>query len=216
MALIHLIWIMGSLSLPLHLEIQDKQKTLFISAIGNKKCRLRAGSYCSTGITYDFETGFMIPPILWSLTRTTCLFDLPRRQWRDSVTSVVFGGPPAHVYIGGSTTSTNFPTNSAYTGYYQRWSQGMLLFAEIDTALSGATSLVYCTYIGGNGDDIVNGIGLPHPAPFISPVLRRVPIFRRQRMFIRLLCRRPRCLLNQVASWRRQSFLFDLFGWQWE
>lgn len=57
------------------------------------------------------------------------------------------------VYITGNTGSTNFPTTvgafqSTYGGGYSD-----TFVAKINPAASGAASLIYSTYLGGNGDD---------------------------------------------------------------
>ncbi len=53
-------------------------------------------------------------------------------------------------YVTGWTASANFPIKSAYQG-----DQGGVdaFVAKIDTMQGGNTSLVYCTYLGGSGDD---------------------------------------------------------------
>jgi hypothetical protein len=62
-----------------------------------------------------------------------------------------------NVYVTGQTDSTNFPTLNQYQGYQA----GRDTFvARIDTTESGAASLIYSTYLGGNGDDEGQGIAV--------------------------------------------------------
>ena len=59
-----------------------------------------------------------------------------------------------NAYVAGYTSSTNFPVLSAY----QNGNRGMTdVFA---TKLSPAGSLIYSTYLGGNGDDRASGIAI--------------------------------------------------------
>ena len=63
------------------------------------------------------------------------------------------------VYITGETKSSNFPvTSSAYQNTLKGTSDVFLV--KIDTKLSGVSSLLYGTYIGGNGIDGGNGIAI--------------------------------------------------------
>jgi hypothetical protein len=59
------------------------------------------------------------------------------------------------VYVTGYTTSTDFPTLKQYQGH-GGWSDAFV--AKIDTIQSGASSLIYSTYLGGGDTD--EGIGI--------------------------------------------------------
>ena len=65
----------------------------------------------------------------------------------------------ADAYITGMTQSTNFPTT---TGAYQPALAGSqnAFVAKLNTGLSGNASLVYSTYLGGNGGDFGYGIAV--------------------------------------------------------
>lgn len=136
-----------------------QQKPYLFQQIDNQKVPIKGGFKLLDGNTYGFEAGnydasrtLIIDPLLAYSTYLGGSGD-------DSANSIAFGGPSGHVYIGGNTTSTNFPVKNAYLGAYQGGTRDGFV-AEIDISLSGAPSLVYCTYIGGNGDDTVNGIGV--------------------------------------------------------
>jgi len=59
----------------------------------------------------------------------------------------------SHVYVAGWTQSTNFPMRNAFQASYGGgW--GDTFVAMIDTTRSGASSLLYSTYLGGSDDDI--------------------------------------------------------------
>jgi hypothetical protein len=61
------------------------------------------------------------------------------------------------VYITGYTYSTNFPTRNQY----QTDQGGIDVFvAKLNTAMIGASSLRYSTYLGGAGEDRANGIAV--------------------------------------------------------
>ncbi|MGO9124545.1 MAG: beta strand repeat-containing protein [Terriglobales bacterium] len=64
----------------------------------------------------------------------------------------------ANVYITGGTTFTNLPVLNAYQGTL---AGGLDVFvAEINPAAVTGTQLLYCTYLGGTGDDIGYGIAV--------------------------------------------------------
>ena len=62
------------------------------------------------------------------------------------------------VYLGGTTSSSNFPTVSAYQPTSGGDSDAFV--AKIDTTKFGAASLVYSTYLGGKKDEEGNGIAV--------------------------------------------------------
>jgi hypothetical protein len=74
----------------------------------------------------------------------------------DAATAIAVDGS-GNAYVEGFTGSSNFPTTS---GAFQRTlggsginSVGDAFVAKFNPALSGAASLAYSTYLGGNGDD---------------------------------------------------------------
>ncbi len=65
-----------------------------------------------------------------------------------------------HVYLTGYTRSTDFPTSAGaqqpnFAGGY--WDG---IVAGFDTTQAGAASLLYASYLGGSGDEIINGLTL--------------------------------------------------------
>jgi hypothetical protein len=63
-----------------------------------------------------------------------------------------------HAYVTGQTDSNDFPTK---TNRYDNYQGGIDAFvAELDTTLSGDSSFIYSTYLGGSGDDYGNGIAV--------------------------------------------------------
>jgi len=70
-----------------------------------------------------------------------------------------------HVYVGGVTCSTDFPTTAnafmqtAPAGVNSTGAQGTGFFSEFDSSLS-ATSLLYSTYVGGSSGEGVYGLSL--------------------------------------------------------
>ncbi|MDP3880203.1 MAG: SBBP repeat-containing protein [Dehalococcoidales bacterium] len=134
-----------------------QEKPYLYQQIDNQKVQIEGRFKLLGDNTYGFEAedydssyALIIDPVIAYSTYLGGSED-------DSANSVVFGGPSGHVYIGGTTTSTDFPVRNGYLGSYQGGTRDAFV-AEIDTASSGAPSLVYCTYIGGNGDDVINGI----------------------------------------------------------
>ena len=61
-------------------------------------------------------------------------------------------------YLGG-TSSGAFPTKNTYDATYGGGTTDAVV-AKLDTALSGAASLVYSTYVGGAGNDTASGIAV--------------------------------------------------------
>lgn len=62
------------------------------------------------------------------------------------------------VYVGGTTSSNDFPTLSAYQS--ARGGDSDAFIAKIDTTKVGAASLIYSTYLGGKKDDEGNSIAV--------------------------------------------------------
>src|SRR5262245_12602837 len=64
-----------------------------------------------------------------------------------------------NAYVTGAEASTNFPTTA---GAYKTANQGSFdaFVTKINPSLSGAASVVYSTYVGGNSDDYGQGIAL--------------------------------------------------------
>jgi hypothetical protein len=63
-----------------------------------------------------------------------------------------------HVYVAGYTRSTDFPTRNAYQ--VARAGDIDAFIAKLNTTLSGDTSLLYSTYLGGSAADRTNGIAI--------------------------------------------------------
>jgi hypothetical protein len=61
-----------------------------------------------------------------------------------------------HAYVAGTTSSTDFPTKNPYQAANLGGSNAFAM--KVDTQLSGASSLIYSTYLGGNGSDSAKGI----------------------------------------------------------
>ncbi len=66
-------------------------------------------------------------------------------------TGIVLDGA-GYVYVAGYTLSADFPTQNAYQGTYGG-DYGDAFVAKIDATQSGASSLVYSTYLGGESGD---------------------------------------------------------------
>lgn len=65
-----------------------------------------------------------------------------------------------YTYIGGETASTNFPfTGSAFQRTYGGGTEDAFV-AKFNTLLSGSSSLIYATYLGGNGFDRANNMAV--------------------------------------------------------
>jgi hypothetical protein len=65
--------------------------------------------------------------------------------------------PTGEVYVGGYTTSPNFPTQAAISPMLGGTSDGFVF-----SLAPGGQSLVYSTYLGGSGSDAVEGIAVDH------------------------------------------------------
>ncbi|MGL5346768.1 MAG: SBBP repeat-containing protein [Peptostreptococcaceae bacterium] len=63
-----------------------------------------------------------------------------------------------HAYITGNTYSTNFPIKNAYQSSLEGINDAYLV--KIDTVFSGASSLLYSTYLGGNDSDYGYGVAV--------------------------------------------------------
>jgi len=74
----------------------------------------------------------------------------------DSGAAIALGGAN-RVYVTGSTSSADFPTTSSYRAANN---SGAVFVAALNTAASGASSLVYSTLLGGNGFDTGSGIAV--------------------------------------------------------
>ncbi|MCP4151180.1 MAG: hypothetical protein GY757_25780 [bacterium] len=68
-------------------------------------------------------------------------------------------GSGGNVYVTGFTTSTNFPTRNAYQGNHGDGNEDVFV-TRLDTTQSGASGLVYSTYLGGAGYERGRGIAL--------------------------------------------------------
>jgi hypothetical protein len=74
---------------------------------------------------------------------------------------------PDHVYIAGRTDSTvGFPIKNVAQA--QRGGGVDAFVAEVDPALTGKASLIYCSYFGGSKDDEVQAIGLGKGAVYVT------------------------------------------------
>ena len=66
-----------------------------------------------------------------------------------------------NTYVTGLTYSTDFPTINAYQpNHYADNGNSDVFVSKINTNLSGTASLIYSTYLGGNGDDEGYGIAV--------------------------------------------------------
>ena len=73
----------------------------------------------------------------------------------DSPQGLALGGGGA-IYVAGSTTSLNFPTANAF----QSSNAGGLRDGFVMALNAAGSALVFSTYIGGSGDDLLNGIAV--------------------------------------------------------
>ncbi|MFC2146589.1 SBBP repeat-containing protein, partial [Acidobacteriota bacterium] len=76
------------------------------------------------------------------------------RGWDIAVEMYSFS---AVVYVAGYTTSTDFPTLNQYQGCQ---GAGDAIVSKLDTKLSGQSSLIYSTYLGGGAEDHAYAIAL--------------------------------------------------------
>ena len=67
-----------------------------------------------------------------------------------------------NAYVAGYTSSQDFPTESAFQNSFGGSFDAFI--AKFDTNSSGAASLVFCTYLGGTGDDKAYGIAIDNGA----------------------------------------------------
>ena len=67
-----------------------------------------------------------------------------------------------NAYVAGYTSSQDFPTESAFQNSFGGSFDAFI--AKVDTNSSGAASLVFCTYLGGTGDDKAYGIAIDNGA----------------------------------------------------
>jgi uncharacterized repeat protein (TIGR01451 family) len=63
-----------------------------------------------------------------------------------------------NAYVAGYTSSQDFPTEGAFQNSFGGSFDAFI--ARVDTTSSGAASLVFCTYLGGTGDDKAFGIAI--------------------------------------------------------
>ena len=63
-------------------------------------------------------------------------------------------------YVTGQTTSTNFPVTAGAFQSTLAGSSGNAFVAKLNPAASGAASLLYSTYLGGNNNDVGQGIAV--------------------------------------------------------
>jgi hypothetical protein len=79
----------------------------------------------------------------------------------DRGSGVVVDGA-GNAYIAGYTASADFPTSSAFQNSFGGSFDAFI--ARIDTNASGLASLVFCSYLGGSGDDKAYGIAIDSSA----------------------------------------------------
>jgi hypothetical protein len=77
----------------------------------------------------------------------------------DDVTAISLA-PASVAYVTGSTTSTDFPLSAGAYSSTQPTSSSVAFLTLIDASKSGANSLKYSTYLGGNNGDQGNGIAV--------------------------------------------------------
>ena len=71
----------------------------------------------------------------------------------------------ANIIVAGSTTSTNFPTTAANAPFQASNEGGTDGFVtKINSTFTG---VVYSTYLGGSGDDVINSIRMPRTMPWL-------------------------------------------------
>ncbi len=79
----------------------------------------------------------------------------------DSCSGIAVDGN-GYVYVMGNTESRDFPTRKSYQAYHQgvRTRDHDLFVTVLNTTLSGASSLIYSTYLGGENHDIGKDIAI--------------------------------------------------------
>ncbi|HMJ24611.1 MAG TPA: SBBP repeat-containing protein, partial [Pyrinomonadaceae bacterium] len=75
----------------------------------------------------------------------------------DRGSGVVIDGT-GNAYISGFTSSSDFPTENAFQNSFGGSFDAFI--AKFDTNASGAASLIFCTYLGGTGDDKSYGLAI--------------------------------------------------------
>ncbi len=70
--------------------------------------------------------------------------------------------PSGNAYVAGFTSAIDFPTDSAFQNSFGGSFDAFV--AKFDTNASGASSLVFCSYLGGTGDDKAYGIAIDSSA----------------------------------------------------
>ena len=102
---------------------------------------------------YDRTQPLIIDPVLvYSTYLGGSGADIARGIAADPVTSGI-------VYVAGETASANFPATGG--SFQPTFSKGADCFvAKFDTSLSGATSRVYASYLGGSGTDQCYGVAV--------------------------------------------------------
>ena len=68
------------------------------------------------------------------------------------------------VFVAGGTSSNDFPTT---TGVFQKSFGGGSLNAFVFELNPGGTALTYCTYLGGTGSDVANGIAIDTTGAYV-------------------------------------------------
>ena len=72
-----------------------------------------------------------------------------------------------YAYVTGWTYGSGFPTKSAYDTSFNRGNRDAFV-AKFDLTLTGANSLIYSTYLGGNDDDAGQAISVKNGYAFVS------------------------------------------------
>src|SRR6185436_3677121 len=67
-----------------------------------------------------------------------------------------------NAYVAGFTSAPDFPTQDAFQNSFGGSFDAFV--AKFDTNLSGADSLVFCSYLGGTGDDKAYGLAIDNTA----------------------------------------------------
>jgi len=141
---------------------------LGIAADNSGNAYVTGYTYCSDfPIRNQYQTKQPGPDIF--LTK----FDTTRSGDASLIYSTYFGGSGAggyetgwalavdgdgYVYLTGQTNSSNFPTLNPYQTFLGGATDAVV--AKFDTTKSGATSLIYSTFLGGNSGEMGTGIGV--------------------------------------------------------